>query len=68
VDDIAAAASSDVATWRMPALEAYVGGMSKTSKMPGHSYGLPAAECWSNELQWVIGNGDDPALDVEVLA
>lgn len=37
--------SAAVAGWTRKALWAYVGGLSTPSKMPGYSYGLPAAEC-----------------------
>lgn len=35
----------DVSKWTKKALSEYVGGLSKPSKMPGYSYGIPAAEC-----------------------
>lgn len=34
-----------IAEWRTRELEQYVGGLSAPSKMPGHGYSLPAAEC-----------------------
>ena len=35
----------DVTAWKTRELDAYIGGLSKPSKMPGHGYGLPAKEC-----------------------
>lgn len=39
------AAACECASWSTEELEEYVGGLSNPSKMPGYSYGLPAADC-----------------------
>ncbi len=50
-------ANRPVADWLVRELEAYVGGLSKPSKMPCHSYSLPAAECSTGgRLQQVEGS------------
>ncbi len=50
-------ANRPVADWLVRELEAYVGGLSKPSKMPCHSYSLPAAECSTGgKLQQVEGS------------
>ncbi len=41
----AAVLDAEVQAWRTADLEAYVGGLSKPSKMPGYAYSLPAREC-----------------------
>lgn len=43
--ELATAVDNDCASWKTADLEAYVGGLSNPSKMPGYSYGIPAAEC-----------------------
>lgn len=35
----------DLSTWKISELDAYVGGLSEPSKMPGYAYSLPAEEC-----------------------
>lgn len=42
---LAELAQLDVSSWTLGKCADYVGGLSKPSKMPGYSYGLPAAEC-----------------------
>ncbi len=37
--------SGDPSAWKTGELEAYIGGLSKPSKMPGYAYSLPAREC-----------------------
>jgi hypothetical protein len=44
-------------TWKVYELEAYVGGLSAPSKMPGYAYSLPAAECRTGKrLQTLEGS------------
>jgi hypothetical protein len=46
-----------VATWKTADLNAYVGGLSSPSKMPGYAYSLPARECKTGgKLQAVKGS------------
>lgn len=46
-----------VQSWKTKDLEAYVGGLSKPSKMPGHAYSLPAKECKTGtKLRAVAGS------------
>jgi hypothetical protein len=43
--------------WKTKELDAYVGGLSKPSKMPGYAYSLPARECITGgKLQQVPGS------------
>lgn len=52
LDDVVALPS-----WKTADLEAYVGGLSKPSKMPGYAYSLPARECQTgSKLRTVTGS------------
>ena len=49
--------SDNVSTWKVKELDAYIGGLSKPSKMPGHAYSLPAKECKTgSKLRGVTGS------------
>ncbi len=37
--------TEDLSSWKVRELNAYVGGLSSPSKMPGYAYSLPAREC-----------------------
>jgi hypothetical protein len=57
VEALASTAAEDCASWRTKDLDEYVGKLSKTSKMPGFSYGLPAQDCIAGgKLRSVAGS------------
>ncbi len=47
----------DLSSWKIKALEQYIGGLSSPSKMPGYGFGLPARECITGtKLRAVLGS------------
>jgi hypothetical protein len=57
MDSAVAQLELDLSSWTIKALDAYIGGLSDPSKMPGYAFSLPAKECRTgSKLRTVAGS------------